>query len=195
MYRIVCITLLLALTAVPTQAQVPKEVAPVPLRIDKNHSTIGFEVPIVGGLSRVTGKFTDFDVDLIWHEDLAQSSVRATIRVASIDTGIEDRDADLRSANFFDVATYPEITFVSDRMTGSGEDYVAHGTLTMHGVSQDIDLPFRLARRDQGDGGEWLAFVIDHVIDRTTYGIDWEHGIVPFFVGDEVAVKLFVITR
>jgi polyisoprenoid-binding protein YceI len=189
------VAILFALVAIPIQARAPKDVVEKPLRIDKNHSTLGFEVPIVDGLSKVTGKFTDFDIQIIWNDDPAQSSVQAAIQVASIDTGIDDRDGDLRSDNFFDAATYPEITFVSDEITGEGEEYGAHGTLTMHGVSEEIDLPFQLARRDQGDGGEWLAFAADYTLDRTTYGIDWEHGIVPFFVGDDVTVKLFVITR
>ena len=167
-----------------------------PLRIDTNHSTIGFEVPIVGDLSEVTGKFTDFDIVLHWdEEEPANSSVSTTIQVASVDTGIDDRDADLRSPNFFDAATNPTITFVSDSIAGSGEDYVANGTLMMNGVSRDIVLPFRMIERDQDDGGKWYAFQVEYVLDRTDYGITWEHSILPFFVGNDITVKLFVITR
>jgi polyisoprenoid-binding protein YceI len=59
------VAILFALVAIPIQAQAPKDVVEKPLRIDKNHSTLGFEVPIVGGLSKVTGKFTDFDIQII----------------------------------------------------------------------------------------------------------------------------------
>lgn len=190
--RLLALTLLLA--AVPAaRAQ-----APEPFRIDKNHSTVGFEVPIAGVLSKVTGKFTDFDVDLAWHEaDPAQSHVRAVIRVASIDTGIDDRDADLRSPNFFDAEQFPEIVFESTRIEPAGEGYVAHGPLTMHGVTHEIALPFRVVTRPDTDGdGLWYAFAVeDYVLDRTAYGIDWEHGLLPFFVGNDVSVSLFVLTR
>ena len=167
-----------------------------PLRIDTNHSTIGFAVPIVGDLSEVTGKFTDFEIVLNWdEEEPANSSVSTTIEVASINTGIVDRDADLRSSNFFDVATYPTMTFVSESIARSGPDYVANGTLTMKGVSKEIELPFRVVEREKDGGGKWYAVQIEYVIDRTEYGITWEHSIVPFFVGNDVTIKLFVMTR
>jgi polyisoprenoid-binding protein YceI len=144
----------------------------------------------------VTGKFTDFDVRLFWDEaDLTASSVEATIQVASIDTGIDDRDGDLRSDNFFDAATYPTITFVSHRFERQGDSYLAHGTLTMKGVAQQIALPFQVVTRAQSDGDAWTAFTVDYTLDRTAYGITWEHSHVPFFVGDDIAVTLFVITR
>jgi len=168
---------------------------PKPLRIDKNHSTIGFVVPIVGDLSEVTGKFLDFDIQIVWDDDPTKSSVATTIQVASVDTGIDDRDNDLRSPSFFDVAKYPTITFESDKIERSEANYVAHGTLTIKGVSKEVDLPFRVVERDQEDGGKWYAFQIEYVFDRTDYGITWKHSIVPFFVGDEITTKLFVITR
>ena len=114
---------------------------PKPLRIDKNHTTIGFEVPIVGDLSEVTGKFVDFDIQVLWNEDPAESSVSVTIQVASVDTGIDDRDDDLRSPSFFDAAKHPTITFESDKIERIDSNYVAHGTLTIKGTSKEIDLP------------------------------------------------------
>lgn len=85
-----------------------------PFKVDHNHWTIGFEVPIMGGLSKVPGRFTDFDVAVVFDPaDITKSSVNATIRVASVDIGIADRDKDLRSDNFFNVDKYPAITFVS----------------------------------------------------------------------------------
>jgi polyisoprenoid-binding protein YceI len=71
--------------------------------IDNNHSTIGFSVSIRSGMSKVTGKFTDFAITLNNDEkDITKSSVTAVIKTASINTGIEARDKDLRSAAFFD---------------------------------------------------------------------------------------------
>src|SRR5437016_13191075 len=76
--------------------------------IDTNHSTIGFSVSIMNGLSKVNGKFTDFTVTLSNDEkDITKSSVSVVIKAASINTGIAARDNHLRSADFFDVGKYP----------------------------------------------------------------------------------------
>ena len=70
-----------------------KPAAPALMKVDHNHSTIGFAIPILGGISKVTGRFPDFDLGVVYDEvDITKSSVNTTIRVASIDTGIADRD-------------------------------------------------------------------------------------------------------
>src|SRR5262245_61824658 len=82
--------------------------------IDMNHSNVGFSVPIMGGLSKVRGKFTDFTVNLTNDEkDITKSSVSVVIKATSINTGIDGRDRHLRTADFFDVEQFPEITFQS----------------------------------------------------------------------------------
>ena len=102
--------------------------------IDTNHSTIGFSVSIMNGLSRVNGKFTDFTVTLTNDEkDSTKSSVNVVIKAASINTGIPARDTHLRSADFFEVEKYPEITFQSKRIEKKGKQLFALGTFTMHG--------------------------------------------------------------
>src|SRR5262245_57214934 len=79
-----------------------------PYPIDMNHSTVGFSVPIMGGLSKVRGKFTDFNIALTNDEkDITKSSVNVVIKAASVDTGIEGRDKHLRTADFFDVEKFP----------------------------------------------------------------------------------------
>ena len=185
-----------AITPPISSAQVTAGIgdALAPLCIDRNHSTIGFEVPIIGGISKVTGKFTDFDVQLVWDvENLSNSSVLTTIQVASVDTGIDDRDNELRSGGFFDVAMHPTITFESNEITGNGDGYLAHGTLTIKGVSKEIALPFKVVKREKPDEGYWYAFNIEYELDRTEYDITWEHNLLKIFVGDEVVVKLFVL--
>jgi polyisoprenoid-binding protein YceI len=105
--------------------------------IDTNHSTVGFSVSIMGGLSKVNGKFTDFNVTLTNDEsDITKSSVRVVIKAASINTGITERDNHLRTADFFDVEKYPEITFQSERIERKGKQLIAVDTFTMHGVSK-----------------------------------------------------------
>src|SRR6266699_5342132 len=113
--------------------------------IDTNHSTIGFSVSIMNGLSRVNGKFTDFTVTLTNDEkDITKSSVNVVIKAASINTGIPARDTHLRSADFFDADKYPEITFQSKRIEKKGKQLFALGIFTMHGVSKEITLPFQI---------------------------------------------------
>jgi polyisoprenoid-binding protein YceI len=84
---------LTGLFTIPVRYAQVKPAAPPPMKVDHNHSTIGFAVPILGGISKVTGRFTDFDLGVVYDEvDITKSSVNTTIRVASIDTGIADRD-------------------------------------------------------------------------------------------------------
>jgi polyisoprenoid-binding protein YceI len=83
-----------------------------PERVDTNHSTCGFSVPILGGLSRVTGKFSRFTVDLEFDPaEPEAATVSVSIDATSIDTGIDDRDEHLNAPDFLDTATYPSITF------------------------------------------------------------------------------------
>ena len=109
--------------------------------IDNAHSTVGFSVPILGGLSQVKGKFTDFNITLNHDEkDITKSSVNVVIKATSVDTGIERRDNHLRTADFFDVEKFPEITFKSERVEKKGKQFIAYGPLTMHGVTKEIAL-------------------------------------------------------
>jgi len=126
-------------------AQEKPAAAPL-MKVDHNHSTIGFAIPILGGISTVTGKFTHFDLGVVYDEvDITKSSVNTTIRVASIDTGIADRDKDLCGAGFFDVEKFPTIIFVRHSIEKKNDThFVARGTVTMKGVSKEIDLPISL---------------------------------------------------
>ena len=167
------------------------------LKVDHNHSTVGFEVPILAGLSRVPGKFTDFDVNIAYDEkEITKSSVNATIRVASIDTGIAERDKDLRGEGFFQAEKFPTITFASSRIEKKGERFVAHGTLTMKGVAKEIELPFKIAGEFQepDDSRKVIGFHAEMKLNRRDYGITWEHRGIATFVGDEVAVMLDILT-
>jgi polyisoprenoid-binding protein YceI len=166
--------------------------------VDKNHSTVGFAVPILGGLSKVRGKFTDFDVQITYDEaDISKSSVNATIKAASIDTGIENRDKHLRTADFFDVEKYPDITFQSKRVEKKGNKLTAFGTFTMHGVSKEIAIPFTITGKykDPTSGNETIGFAATLIVNREDYGIAFKRKDNPTFIGDEVEIELSLITR
>jgi len=167
-------------------------------RIDYNHSTVGFSVPIMDGLSKVNGKFTDFTVTLTNDEkDITKSSVSVVIKAASINTGIAARDNDLRTAAFFDVEKYPEITFESKRIEKRREQLIAVGTFTMHGVSKEIALPFAITgiNRDPVAKKMNIGYSARITLNRRDFGINWRHQSVPNFVGDNVDIEINLITR
>lgn len=166
--------------------------------IDTSHSTVGFAVPILDGLSKVSGKFTDFTVTLTHDEkDISKSSVSVVIKAASINTGINQRDAHLRTADFFDVDKYPKITFQSKHIEKRANQLVAAGTLTMHGVAKEIELPFAITgvNKDPATGKMNIGYSARIAINRRDFGITWRHQSVPNFVGDTVEVEIELTTR
>jgi polyisoprenoid-binding protein YceI len=166
--------------------------------IDMNHSTVGFSVPIMNGLSKVKGKFTDFTINLTNDEkDITKSSVSVVIKAASINTGIDGRDKHLRTADFFDVEKYPEITFQSSRIERKGKQLIARGTFTMHGVAKEIALPFTLTgvHENADKTKKTIGYSASIVLNRRDYGINWSHKTVPDFVGDNITVEIDLITR
>jgi len=166
--------------------------------IDTNHSTVGFSVSIMDGLSKVNGKFTDFTVTLTNDEkDITKSSVSVVIKSASINTGIPARDNHLKSAEFFDVDRYPEITFQSKRVEKKGKQLFAVGTFTMHGVSKEIVLPFQITgvNKDPVSKKMNLGYSTRTVLNRRDFGINWTHPKVPNFIGDNVEIEINLITK
>jgi polyisoprenoid-binding protein YceI len=187
--------LTILLVSVGTAAQVSTG---RPYPIDMNHSTVGFSVPIMGGLSKVSGKFTDFSINLTNDEkDITKSSVNVVIKTASVNTGIEGRDKHLRTADFFDVEKFPEISFQSSRIEKRGKQLIAHGTLTMHGVSKEIALPFTITGVDENADKtkKNVGYSASLVLNRRDYGINYEHKTVPNFVGDNITVEIDLITK
>ena len=187
------VLLLFAVTAV---AQVATTARPYP--IDNNHSTVGFSVPIFGGLSQVKGKFMDFAITLNNDEkDITKSSVSVVIKATSINTGIEGRDRHLRNADFFDVEKYPEITFKSERIEKKGKQFIAHGPLTMHGVTKQIALPFTVTgtHKNPSNNKFSVGYSAKIVLNRRDYGINYSRQDNPTFVGDNITVEIELVTR
>lgn len=189
-------TLLAAVLAV-LLAALPARPAATAYVADAAHSNVGFSIPILGGLSHVQGKFSDFTVEIVYDDkDVTKSTVRAVIKATSIDTGIERRDAHLRTPDFFDAEKYPEIVFQSTRVEQKGKELIAHGTFTMHGVTKEITLPFTInGVRKSADGKTTLGVTAHTTVNRRDYGINFARPDNPDFLGDLVEVKLDVITR
>ena len=130
-------------------------------------------------------------------KDITKSSVNVVIKAASINTGIPARDTHLRSADFFEVEKYPEITFQSKRIEKKGKQLFAIGTFTMHGVSKEITLPFQITgvNKDPVSKKMNLGYSARLVLNRRDFGINWTHPKVPNFVGDNVEIEINLITK
>jgi len=165
--------------------------------VDKNHSDASFRIRHFA--SKVRGRFADFEGTI--NADPAKpeaSSVTFTIKTASIDTSQPDRDKHLKSADFFDVEKYPEITFKSSKMTPAGKDkYDVTGTLTMHGVSKEVTLPVTyLGTVKDPRGNERASFEIDTKLNRKDFGMTWNRALDAggFMLSDDVDVEIALET-
>jgi len=162
-------------------------------KFDVAHSNIGFSVRHMA-ISNVKGSFTDFNGTFVWDgKNLSNSSVEVTIQTKSIDTGNEKRDEHLRTEDFFEVEKYPEITFESSSFEKSGDGYKATGTLTMHGVSKEVTIPFSiLGTLKDPQRSTRLGMEGSLTLNRQDYGISWskmlDNG--GLLVGNEVKIEL-----
>lgn len=162
--------------------------------LDPFHSEATFFVRYLG-LSRVTGVFHDFDVELTADpDDLSSLETTATVQVGSIDTRVEDRDDHLRSPDFFDAESFPEMTFVSSEVRDiDGSSFTLVGDLTIKDVTREVEFDAELLGTAVGmQGNERAAFTATTVIDRMDYGVSWNEltdagGII---VGHDVTITL-----
>lgn len=160
--------------------------------IDPTHSEVGFVVRHVM-VSKVKGVFSKFDGAITVDEDPLRSRVEATIDASSIDTREPQRDAHLRSSDFFDVETHPEIRFVSTEVSPAGNDFTVTGDLTIHGVTRQVELAleFNGVAPDPW-GGLRAGFSASTEISRADFGIEFNipldgGGVV---VGDKIRIYL-----
>lgn len=142
--------------------------------IDTAHTTVGFVARHMG-LSKVRGQFTSFRGEVEGDpSDLTTAKGRLEVDLASVDTGNPDRDAHLKSADFFDVEKYPTMTFVSTSITKDGDDYLVHGDLTI----KDVTKPVTLTYEHGGDakdpyGNRKIGGTLSGTIKRTDWGLTW----------------------
>ena len=145
-------------------------------RVDTNHSTCGFSVPILGGLSRVTGKFSSFRVELDFDPaDPEAATVLVDIDAASADTGIDARDAHLRRDDFFDVENHPRILFESREVTVlEGDRLEVEGILTLRGTTREVTLRVELLRPED-PSSDVVGFTAQTTLDRREFGVSYQH--------------------
>ena len=165
--------------------------------IDPAHSTASFKVRHMM-ISDVNGNFRGIQGKVVIDDtDLKKSKVDVTIAATSIDTGIKKRDDHLRSADFFDVAKYPALTFVSKQVKSvSGNGFTLVGDLTIHGVTKEVELAVSELSAEIKDpwGNIRKAAKATTKINRKDFGLIYntvlETGGV--LVGDEIQIELEV---
>jgi polyisoprenoid-binding protein YceI len=160
--------------------------------IDPLHSEVGFSVRHMM-VSKVRGKFTKFSGQLVTADDVLESSVTAEIDLASIDTGSEQRDGHIKSADFFDVENHPLMTYRSTGLRASADGYVLGGELTLKGVTKSVPLALELnGFGPDAFGGTRAGFTATGEINRQDFGVSWSAALETggVVVADKVAIHL-----
>ena len=161
--------------------------------IDPAHSSVEFSVKHMG-IANVRGRFADFQGTVEVGDDAWNATARGSVNVASIDTGEEKRDAHLRSPDFFDADTFPEITFESTRVQRiDDESACLSGNLTMHGVTREIKLEIVLQGTDTDPWGNTrVGAHVQGVLNRRDFDMQFNQvlGTGNALVGDKVRISL-----
>jgi len=161
--------------------------------IDPSHSEVGFTVRHL--MTKVRGLFREFEGTVEVAEDPAKSKATATIQLASIDTGNQQRDDHLRSSDFLDIATFPTMTFTTSGLRTDGDGFVLSGDLTVKGVTKPVELDAEFLGVDTDAYGSLRAgFEATTTINRKDFGVDANVplGGEKFLIGDQVSIQLSV---
>lgn len=161
--------------------------------IDASHSNVGFRVKHLVG--KVPGRFTKFSGTIDYTPGKPETwKVEAVIDPASINTDNEKRDGHLRSADFFDVEKFPEMSFKSTKVTGAkGDSAKLHGLLTMHGVTKPVVLDLEIGGTVKDPWGNSKAgFSATGTVNRKDFGIVWNKTLDAggLMLGEDVSIAL-----
>ena len=168
-------------TAVPTGTWV----------LDPSHTEIGFTVRHL--VSKVHGKFEEFESTVVVAENVADSKASATIGLASINTGTPDRDKHIRSNDFFGVEENATMAFEATGIKEDGEDYIVTGDLTIKNVTKAVELEVELLGVGSDPwGGTRVGFEAETDISRKDWGIDFNIPVQgqKLMIGDKVSIKI-----
>jgi len=183
-----------AMLAVAIMA-LPSLATATPWNIDADHSNVGFSVSHLM-VSHVKGNFNKYSgvVD-INDKDITKSKADVTIDASSINTNVQKRDEHLKSADFFDVAKYPTLTFVSKKWTKAANGALKiSGDLTIHGVTRSVVLNVAPFSRESKDpwGSTRTGTSASTTINRKDFGLVWNQALETggVAVGEEVNISL-----
>jgi len=161
--------------------------------IDKTHSEVTFQVRHL--VTKVRGRFTDFSGTVQFDEARPElSAITLTINAASIDTGTPDRDAHLRSDDFFAAEKHSTITFTSSKVTKkSAEQFDVEGTLTIRDAAKQLTVPVTfLGLATDPWGNARAGFEGEITVNRKAFGLNWNAALEAggFLVGDDVKISV-----
>ncbi|HJW71271.1 MAG TPA: YceI family protein [Geothrix sp.] len=161
-------------------------------RVDETHTVLGFKASTL--LFDVPGRFTRYQAEIQGDPSAPEgATVRLDIDAKSVSTDNATRDGHLRSPDFFDVARYPKISFVSQGVRKEGDHVLVHGTLTMHGVSRPLDLSFQGAEGMNGAGARTWSYRATLPLDRLDFGIGAESVAAKISLKREVELNLLLV--
>jgi len=145
---------------------------------DPAHSKAGFAVKHMG-IVTVRGEFTDYEGTLEITDDLSTAKVHGKLKVASVNTGEDKRDDHLRSPDFFDVETYPEMTFASREIEAvDDETFRVTGDLTLHGITKELVFHAEVQGTDTDPwGNERVGLEITGELSRGDYGMAFNQAL------------------
>ncbi|WP_457965870.1 YceI family protein [Arthrobacter sp. D1-29] len=170
----------------------PSGLTPGVWTLDMSHSEIGFTVRHAG-ISKVRGRFTEASAEAHIGQSLAESSLHATVKTSSFDSGDANRDAHVRGADFFDVENHPEMTFRATSVEGDGEDYTLTGDLTIRGITKPVELEVEFTGVAVDPFGATRAgFSAEAEISRKEFGLTWNAALETggFLVSDKVKINV-----
>ncbi len=175
-------------------AGVPSSAFASDWEVDTGHSRVGFAVRHMM-VSNTRGTFTKFTGSLALDDkDVTKSTVNIDIDAASIDTANAKRDEHLRSADFFDVAKFPKLTFRSTKVEKKGDGLSVTGDLTIRGTTRPVVLTVSPLSAEMKDpwGGTRRGATAQTKINRKEFGLTWNKGLEAggVLVGDDVAIDL-----
>ena len=162
--------------------------------VDQSHSSIGFEVKHMM-VSKVKGTFEAYTAEVEAAEltDLTSATIAFKFDVASINTRSEDRDNHLKSADFFDVESYPTIEFTSTSIAKDGEDYKVTGDLTIKDVTKSVTFDVEFGGKGTNPWGvEVYGFEAEAKINREEFGLTWNAALETggVLVGKDIKIKV-----
>lgn len=162
--------------------------------IDPTHTEVGFSVRHLA-ISKVKGKFENFEGTLVTGDNFSDSSVEASAEVASVNTNQADRDAHLRTGDFFAAEEFPQLTFKSTGVRAEAGDFKVDGDLTLRGVTKPVSFDLELGGFGTDPYGNYkVGFTATTVVQREDYGIKWNAALETggFMLGNDVTLTLDV---
>jgi polyisoprenoid-binding protein YceI len=162
--------------------------------VDVAHTKVGFTVRHMM-VSKVRGTFEEFTAEIVIGENPLESTLNATVQMASIDTGNADRDGHLRTNDFFAIEQFPTMELRSTGFAAKGDDFVMHADLTIKGVTKPVTFDLEFGGVGQNPWGQTVAgFTATASIDRKDFGVEYNAALETggVLIGDKVQIELDV---